>query len=94
MPLEVFWICILMIVAGGGGLITARVLRRRLLNPKDEPPGGFSLDDLRKLRNEGKMSDAEYQIAAAQVTRILSKNMPPPATNPNKPGQKRARLGQ
>jgi hypothetical protein len=93
MSLEVFWICILMIAAGGGGLAAARILRRRLLNPTDEPPSGFSLDDLRKLHKEGKMSEAEYRSAAALVTKSLA-NMPAPASNPNKPNQNRAKLGR
>jgi len=71
---NIVWMCLALILLGGGGLFISWYLRRKLMNPKDDSPaGGFSLDALRKLHKEGKMSDAEYESTKALLVNLQGK---------------------
>src|ERR1700722_14138372 len=96
---QIMWMCLALIVLCGVGVSTGRSLRWNLVNPKDEaPPGGFSLDSLRQLHREGKMSDAEYEstnelLPNLQAKKSMAPKPPKPAApKPAKSG--RAKLGR
>ena len=96
---QIMWMCLALIVLGGAGLLTARYLRWKLVNPKDEaPPGGFSLDSLRQLHREGKMSDAEYESTKALLANLQAKQTmapkPPNPADPKPAKSGRAKLGR
>jgi hypothetical protein len=81
---SVIWICLGMVLLGGFGLFISWYLRRRLMNPADDgPAGGFSLEGLRKLHREGKMSDAEFETTKALIAKLQSKQLNEP--KPEKP---------
>jgi hypothetical protein len=81
---SVIWICLGLVVLGGFGLFISWYLRRRLMNPRDDgPAGGFSLEALRKLHREGKMSDAEFETTKALIAKLQSKQLNEP--KPQKP---------
>ena len=51
----------------------ALMMLRRLLKPDDEKPGdGMMLDDLRRLRDEGKLSSDEFQRAVESIAGRVS----------------------
>ncbi|HTW94456.1 MAG TPA: hypothetical protein VMD30_06675 [Tepidisphaeraceae bacterium] len=84
-----FWIiisCLLVIGLTVIGFLIGNWARRRVFDPKSLPAAGFQLDDLRRLRQEGKLTQAEFEkmrdrvIAAAQKK---SGGQPlPPVNNP------------
>ena len=51
----------------------ALMMLRRLLKPEDEKPGdGMMLDDLRQLRDEGKLTSDEFQRAVDSIAGRVS----------------------
>lgn len=69
-------------------VVLAAWARRRLVARKDDPitATGFSLSDLRRLRDEGKMSPEEYerarQLIVATAQKAVAKQAPPPENPP------------
>jgi hypothetical protein len=66
-----------LICAISGGLLVALLLFFWFWDPpepkrKNIPGSGFSLDDLRKLKEEGKVSEREFQRLRAMVVRAQS----------------------
>lgn len=49
------------------GWVTVWQVRRRLTRPDDAGGSGFTLSDLRRLRDQGQMTDQEFERAKAKV---------------------------
>jgi hypothetical protein len=65
-----WWVgCLLLLVLAIGGVSVVGYLRRALKEPDVPESTGFTLGDLRKLKQEGKMSEEEYQKASALITK-------------------------
>jgi hypothetical protein len=76
-------IAILLLAFGGYGYL------KRWMNPKDTSMGGagFTLSDLRKLRDEGKLTAEEYEQARAKMVaaaKRMTETMP--TMTPRRPG--------
>jgi hypothetical protein len=52
-------------------------LRKRLYQPDEPTPAGFSLADLRQLHREGKLTAEEYERAKAKMTASLMRQHEP-----------------
>ncbi len=72
------WLAVMAAVVIVGGLILA--LLRRTIRQDSTPPESFTLDGLRKLHAEGKLSDEEYEkarmIMISRVRQSRSDNAP------------------
>ncbi len=55
------------LVAGVTGVVLYRLIKRRLTHEAMLPPEGFALLDLRKLRDKGELSEAEYERARTRA---------------------------
>jgi hypothetical protein len=53
-----------------GGFVAVTWLRRWVSSADDAPAGGFSLGELRRLHQEGQMSDEEYEKAKAMIVEV------------------------
>ncbi len=56
------WLLILVVLIVAGFVLVAWVTRR-LKASDDSSSGGFTLSDLRELRRQGKMTEAEFERA-------------------------------
>jgi hypothetical protein len=57
------------ILVGGAAIM---VFRRKIVTPDDgDPTIGFTLDDLRQLKERGELSDDEYEAARKSMTDLL-----------------------
>jgi hypothetical protein len=65
---------ILLILAIAGAL-AIRYLRRWVAQPEIPISGGFTLGDLRKLHQEGKMTDEEFKKASELVAKAMRARM-------------------
>jgi hypothetical protein len=64
-------------------VIATFIFRRKVKEPDETPPAGFTLSDLRQLHQSGKMNDAEFERAKAKllaVTKHAAAAAAPPAT--------------
>jgi hypothetical protein len=62
-------VLIVLVLVSGIGLM----MLRRMLKPDDEKPGdGMMLDDLRRLRDQGKLSSDEFQRAVESIAGRVS----------------------
>lgn len=89
-------VSVLLLLVIGLGAIAAKVARKMIRGESDGPAGGFTLGQLRQLRKEGKMSEEEYRIAAAQIAKLQASEFLPRGgggTAPQKgdaPGKKKS----
>ena len=63
----VFWSVVLVAVITVGLVVVSRVKRRLQANDAEEVSAGFSLSDLRRMRDEGEVSAEEYDKARSRV---------------------------
>jgi hypothetical protein len=72
-------VIVVLVIAGGGVM-----LMRRWLKSDDHSPAatGFSLTDLRQLRDSGQMSAEEYERARGKLSAAALRDRPP-----GKPGR-------
>lgn len=63
-PQILFWLVVIVVAAVVLGIV-AWVLRKLLLRDDDAPPGvsGFGLPELRRMRDEGQLTEQEYENA-------------------------------
>ena len=83
--------CVGLVVLMTAGYWYVRRLRRMVHEIDSIPPSGFTLDDLRSLRREGKLTEMEYQRASALVVKTQSAQLLA-ATPVTKPGDQRGRV--
>jgi len=94
--LIVIGLLIVLVVIGG---LIAAWLRRRYLEPDQPPaPGALSLQDLRSLHAQGRLSDEEYESLRAAALREhadpgTTHGTPTPPASPVRDGALRARPG-
>jgi hypothetical protein len=69
------WLCVILTV-GIVGAVLARIWARKIDLP---PPAGFTLADLRRLKQEGKMSEEEFEKTSKLVSKAHSAQFIPPA---------------
>ncbi len=89
-----FWIPVagLLIVTVVGFLIAMRLRDAAKAEPKAD---GFTLEELRQLRRDGKLTDEEFESASTQLKALLRRDATPPASgstperNPRSPRQGR-----
>lgn len=62
-----FWLAILLAVVILGGAAILLIRNKFLSKDEDEQPAGFTLSDLRELRDSGEMSNEEYEAARAKM---------------------------
>lgn len=56
------------------GVVVSLVIRRRMLSDTRAEPTGFTLQELREMRAEGRLSETEYEAARnAMIGRVRSK---------------------
>jgi hypothetical protein len=69
------------------GVLVVWYIRRWTRQPEATPPGGFSLGDLRKLRQDGKISEDEYKRASERLAKVQKEKMlaPRPGVEKKKP---------
>lgn len=60
------WLAVVLVAVGLGALAVRR-MRRRLLNPSDVAELGLTLDDLRRQRDQGMITTAEYDAIRRQI---------------------------
>jgi hypothetical protein len=58
-----------LLLAVGGATVVASWLRRRMRAPSLPGESSFSLDQLRRLRDQGTITKAEYETLLRQATR-------------------------
>lgn len=63
------------------GFLAAVWLRRWLTRPDDSSAGGFSLDELRRMRESGQLSDEEFKRARSLIASRWAK---PSGDRPNR----------
>ncbi len=49
------------------GLLAVSWVKKRIQQPDEPASAGFSLDDLRKLRRDGQISDEQYERARQRL---------------------------
>jgi hypothetical protein len=77
------WLFVVLVLAIAG-LAIASYTRRWAKKTEAPPAGGFSLADLRKMKNDGKMSEEEYKRITERVAKAQkSQNLAPPPTRPD-----------
>jgi hypothetical protein len=65
----IVWVAVLMVVIIGGGLLVM-LMRRRLLAGEQHAAGGI-MEDLRKMRDSGQMTQEEYdRVRKNMATRL------------------------
>lgn len=76
LPVQVLmWVGVLIVVAivGGAGVM---VLRRRMFDPSNDAAGaGSLLEDLRRMKREGEISDAEFEQAKRALTEKIARTL-------------------
>ncbi|MAB72386.1 MAG: hypothetical protein CMJ54_07760 [Planctomycetaceae bacterium] len=87
------WLGLLVvIILLGGGL--ALFLRRRLSTIREDEALGFTLADLRKMRDSGEISEVEFTSAKTRMLGALKPVKPADESNPTRskrtPGQPRS----
>lgn len=86
--LVALFILLALVFVGGFGIL---LLRRKLYSSRDEPPEvGFSLSDLRKMRDRGEITPEEYEITRNKVIAKVKSSMeakPKPTTPLPPPGE-------
>ena len=82
------WIIIICLIVFGltvVGFLVGAWARRRMFNPESLPAAGFELGDLRRLRQQGKLTQAEFEKMRDQVIAAARKKSdaqaPPPPTD-------------
>jgi uncharacterized protein YneF (UPF0154 family) len=76
LPSIIVW-CLVLVVAIVVGFAIAVWVKRRITEPESPASPGFSLEDLRQLHREGKLSDQEYERARARMAvGMLKKEKP------------------
>lgn len=74
------WLGILALLAVAGGV--AIFLLRRAVRREPVAPGGFTLADLKAMRDSGALSDQEFERArAAVIGRATAPDAPPAGAN-------------
>ena len=78
------WLGLLVVVILlGGGL--ALFLRRRFATIREDETPGFTLADLRKMRDSGEISEAEFTTAKTRMFEALKPVKPADDSNPTTP---------
>ena len=74
-PVQVLlWVGVLIVVAVIGGAV-AMVLRRRMFDRDAESSSGSLLEDLRRMKREGKISDAEFEQARRALSQKIARSL-------------------
>jgi hypothetical protein len=85
---QIFVVCLYLFVGVIVLMAGAFWLRRWSRSDSGSGSSGFSPDQLRKLRKEGKMSEEEYKRAHALITQALKAQFPAPRpTDPKSPAK-------
>jgi hypothetical protein len=63
---SILWFSGLLLVLALAVLVVARI-RKRFIRPDDSAGLGLTLDDLRRQRDQGRLTDAEYETLKAAV---------------------------
>lgn len=76
LPVQVLmWVGVLIVVAIVGGAVVM-VLRRRMFDPSNDSSGaGSLLEDLRRMKREGEISDAEFEQAKRALTEKIARTL-------------------
>lgn len=69
----IIWGCIIAAVAVVGGVILMAYRHHLLGMDQGESLPGFTLEELRKLRDRGELSDQEYEIARNRMAMAVKK---------------------
>lgn len=77
--MQVLGLGVLFVVLAVGGYVAVRIFRRRL--GKSEPTETFTLQDLRALRSQGQLSDAEYERLRTMLVGQARKSPNTPRTS-------------
>jgi Short C-terminal domain len=80
-------LAILIIIVVVGGIFIMMLRRKLTAQNVDEGDQGFSLSDLRKMRDRGEITPEEYEATRARVITSVK------ASFDKKPGAKRGRSG-
>lgn len=75
----ILWGGIIAVLAVIGGSAIMIFRRSVLAKDSDAGSGGFTLEDLRKLRDRGELTAQEYEVARNQITQAVKKSLSAPA---------------
>ena len=85
-----FWIvvsCMVVLGLSTVGFLLGKWARARMLKDDSSSPTGFGLGDLRRLLQQGKITQAEFDRAKGRIIEAEEKRaaaIPPPGQNPSR----------
>ena len=84
----IFPTLIVLIVGIGLFMLATFLFRKKVKEPDEIPPAGFTLSDLRQLHKSGQMSDEEFERARAKLLAVTkhAAAQPPAAPPPKREG--------
>jgi hypothetical protein len=74
---QITYACLVLLVLAVVGFVGVAWARKYARTEDTPSGGGFSLDELRRLQREGKLSDQEFQKAISLITRAVQRDAAP-----------------